>query len=161
MKAASVKDIKHELKHKGSDELIELCLRLAKFKAENKELLTYLLFESDNESHYINTVKDEIDTQFEQINTKTYYFIKKSIRKILRHTKKHIRYSKHKETEVELLLHFCMKMTQVTPSIYNNTVLKNIFNRELAQITKKTHLLHDDLQHDYSQQIKRLLQKKP
>lgn len=159
MKAVSVKEIKTELKYKSNDELIELCLRLSKFKKENKELLTYLLFEAENEDTYITTVCSEIDEQFELINTKTYYFIKKSVRKILRATKKYIRYSKNKETEIALILHFCKKLKEMSPSIYNNSVLENIFNRELISITKKTTFLHEDLQHDYSIEIKKLRNK--
>ena len=67
MKAVSVVSIKKELKHLSNDELTELCLRLSKFKKENKELLTYLLFESHNETGYIETVKEYIDEQFELI----------------------------------------------------------------------------------------------
>ena len=83
MKAVTVKKIKDELSHKNSKELIDLCLRLSKFKKENKELLTYLLFESDNEEGYIESVKEQIDDLFEQINTKSYFYIRKSVRKIL------------------------------------------------------------------------------
>jgi hypothetical protein len=64
MKAVTVKKIKDELTHKNTTELIELCLRLSKFKKENKELLTYLLFESDAEEGYIESVKEEVDTLF-------------------------------------------------------------------------------------------------
>ena len=71
MKAVPVVTIKKELQHLSSDELTELCLRLSRFKKENKELLTYLLFEADFEEGYIETVKLEIDEQFELINTKT------------------------------------------------------------------------------------------
>ncbi len=110
MKAVTVKELKTELNNCSNTEMIELCLRLSKFKKENKELLTYLLFESSNEEGYIQSVKTEIDEQFDLINTKTYYFIKKSVRKILRTIKKYIRYSKNKETEVELLLYFCIKL---------------------------------------------------
>ena len=63
MKAVSVVTIKKELKHRSSEELMEMCLRLSKFKKENKELLTYLLFEAHDESGYIETVKAEIDQQ--------------------------------------------------------------------------------------------------
>lgn len=150
MKVASIKDIKTELKKRTNDELLELCLHLSKFKKENKELLTYLLFESDHEESYIDAIKIEIDEQFELINTKTYYFIKKSIRKILRNTKKHIRYSKNKETEITLLLYFCKKLSELTPSIKHNTVLLNIYKRELDAIKKKTLALHEDLQFDYN-----------
>ena len=82
MKAAGVKAIKEELNSRSREELAELCLILSKFKKENKELLTYLLFESENESLYIKTIQDEIEIEFKEINRKSYYFIKKSIRKI-------------------------------------------------------------------------------
>ena len=84
MKAVSVKELKSELKHQSQSELIELCLQLSKFKKENKELLTYLLFEATNEEGYIELVKAEIDELFSIINTNTYFYIKKSVRKILR-----------------------------------------------------------------------------
>ena len=110
MKAASLKEIKTELNHRSTQELLELCLRLAKFKKENKELLTYLLFESADEETFIQSIKAKVDTDFETINTKTFFYIKKSVRKILRELKKFIRYSQNKETEVELLLYFCEKL---------------------------------------------------
>ena len=84
MKTATVKELKTELTDRSHQELIELCLRLSRFKKENKELLTYLLFESTNEEDYIISIKREIDEQFETINTASYYYIKKSIQKILR-----------------------------------------------------------------------------
>jgi len=156
MKAVTVKEIKTELSHYSQKDLMELCLRLSKFKKENKELLTYLLFESSNEEGYINSIKLEMDEQFELVNTKTYYFIKKSVRKILRNVKTGIRYSKNKETEVELLLYFCKKLKNFKPSIKNNTVLKNLFNREIDSIKKKMLVLHEDLQYDYEQELERL-----
>ena len=109
MKTASVKELKTELSNYSQEDLVKICLRLSKFKKENKELLTYLLYEAANETNYIESVKREIDTQFEQVNKKSYYFIKKSIRKILRMAKKYIRYSQKKEVEVEILLYFCQK----------------------------------------------------
>ena len=57
MKAASIVTIRKELKHKSSEELQKLCLRLAAYKVENKELLTYLLFEQEDESAYVKQVK--------------------------------------------------------------------------------------------------------
>ena len=101
MKAVSLKELKQELSTLSSKEVQELCLRLSRFKKENKELLTYLLFESSNETSYIESVKHYIDEQFELINTKSYFYIRKSVRKILTNTKKYIRYSQQKETEVE------------------------------------------------------------
>ena len=75
MKAVSIKILKDELKHKDSKELMELCLKLARFKKENKELLTYLLFEAHDEEQYISMVKEEISVLFSEINTKSFFFI--------------------------------------------------------------------------------------
>lgn len=149
MKAATVVQIKKELQHRDPDELLQLCLRLARFKKENKELLTYLLFESDSEEGYIETVKAEVDEQFQLINTASYFYIKKSVRKILRTIKKYIRYSGNKETEVALLIYFCEKLRNFTPSIRRNTTLMNFYERQLVFIGKKIAVLHEDLQYDY------------
>ncbi|WP_271424588.1 hypothetical protein [Aequorivita sinensis] len=157
MKAASLKEIKTELSHRSTQELLELCLRLSKFKKENKELLTYLLFESANEEAFIRSIKTKIDEDFESINTKTFYFIKKSVRKILREIKKYIRYSQNKETEVELLLYFCHKLKDFKPSIKRNTTLINLYNRQIEYIQKKVSTLHEDLQYDYEMEIEELL----
>lgn len=153
MKAAGVKEIKEELNARSKEELAELCLKLSKFKKENKELLTYLLFESENENYYIKTIQEEIEIEFKAINRKNYYFIKKSIRKILRNTKKNIRYSKKKQTEVELLLFFCKKLKEFKPSISKSVPLTRIFDREILRVKKTILTLHSDLQYDYESEI--------
>src|SRR5210317_2136201 len=117
MKAATVKQLKDELKLRSPKELLEFCLRLSKFKKENKELLTYLLFEASNEGNYVSLIKEEMDENFDQINRSNYYLIKKGVRKILRETKKHIRYSQNKETEIDLLIYFLVKLKAIVPSI--------------------------------------------
>lgn len=157
MKAATVKELKSELIKRPPAELIDICLRLSKFKKENKELLTYLLYESSNEELYIKSVKEEIDEQFLHINKSSYYFIKKSVRKILRNIKKYIRYSKKKETEVELLLYFCLKLKHLSPSMNRSSVLKNIYRRQIELIKKSISALHEDLQYDYGEELKELM----
>jgi len=84
------------------------------------------------------------------------YFIKKSVRKISRNTKKYIRYSKQKETEVELLMHFCVVLKDMKPSISRDSVLTNIYQRQIEVITKKISGLHDDLQFDYARELENL-----
>ncbi|MEH6765293.1 MAG: hypothetical protein V7655_12390 [Aequorivita antarctica] len=159
MKAASLKEIKTELNQRSTKELLELCLRLSKFKKENKELLTYLLFESEDEEAFIQSIKTKVDADFETINIKTFFYIKKSIRKILRELKKFIRYSQNKETEVELLLYFCHNLKGFTPSIKRNTTLTNLYNRQIDYISKKVKTLHEDLQYDYELELEELLKK--
>ncbi|WP_452227799.1 MULTISPECIES: hypothetical protein [unclassified Lacinutrix] len=156
MKTATVKQLKDELKHNSTEELMDLCLRLSRFKKENKELLTYLLFEAHDEASYIENVKQEIDTQFETINTDSFFYIKKSVRKILRLIKKFSRYSLKKETEVELLLYFCQKLKDFKPSIQRNVTLTNIYDRQIAAIKKIISALHEDLQYDYTMALEEL-----
>ena len=118
--------------------------------------MTYLLFEASNELSYIKDLKTEIDEEFKLINKKTPYLIKKSIRKILRNIKKHIRYSRKKETEVELLLYFCTLLKQMTPSIKRNATLQNIYDRQIESIKKTVASLHEDLQYDYEIELREL-----
>lgn len=158
MHTETVSNIKKELQHLSQEELITLCLRLSRFKKENKELLTYLLFESHDEQGYIDAVKMTMDSQFEEINTSSYFYIKKSVRKILRGVQKYIRYSLKKETEVELLLYFCKKLKEFSPSINNNITLKNLFDRQINGLRKKISVLHEDLQYDYNIELDSLQQ---
>ena len=155
MKTATVTQIKKELAHQSQSELIALCLRLSKFKKENKELLTYLLFET-NEADYISAVKEDMVQQFSEINTNSYFYIKKSVRKILRLTKKHIRYTLNKETEIELLLYFCHLLKEMKPSMTRNVSLQNIYDRQIVLIKKTIAKLHEDLQYDYKLELENL-----
>ena len=50
MKLASVNEIKEELLHLSQKDLLAFCMRLIKFKKENKELMNYLLFQSNNQA---------------------------------------------------------------------------------------------------------------
>jgi hypothetical protein len=137
MKAVSVKALSQELLDRTPKELRDLCLRLSRFKKENKELLTYILFESMDEASYIESVKEEIDLQFDEVNRKSYYFMKKGLRRILLSTKKYIRYSQNKKTEVDLLIYYCSKLKKFTPSIKKNKALLNLYARQTEIIAEK------------------------
>lgn len=153
MKAATVRELKQELSEKKPQELLALCLRLAKFKKENKELLTYLLFEASDEASYIEKIKEEIQVAFQQINTTSYFFIKKSVRKILRICTKYIRYSKKKDTEVDIRLFFCHELIRMTPTLKRSSILQNIYHRQVKIVRKVVGTLHEDLQYDYQSEL--------
>jgi hypothetical protein len=157
VKAVSIRELKLELGFRSQGELLELCVRLSKFKKENKELLTYLLYEASNEQAYVESVKREIGQLFEQVNKQNYYFIKKSVRKILRAVRKYIQYSKKKETGVELLLCFCCELKKMSPSMEGNIVLNNIYNRQIDAIKKTIYSLHPDLQFDYEIELNKII----
>jgi hypothetical protein len=157
MKAATISQLKQEMKNRSAIELLEICLRLIRYKKENKELLTYLLFEKQDEQAYIESIKNEIEQQFSEINKSNIYFAKKSIRKIVRTTNKFIRYSGKKESEVELLMHFCMCLQSSGIPMEKSVALNNIYIRQIEKIKKAISTLHEDLQFDYSVELKGLL----
>ena len=156
MKAATINELKQELLDTPATKITELCLRLARFKKENKELLTYLLFEAHDTIAYIENVKAAMEVQFEDINKSNVYFVKKTLRKILRTTNKYIRYSGLANVEIELLLYFCKRMKALNISISSNPVLSNIYNNQLKKITRAIATLHEDLQYDYLREINKL-----
>lgn len=157
MKAATLNEIKQELTHLPAKELLELCLRLGRFKKENKELLTYLIFGAHDERAFIANVKAQIDTEFEAIpKDNNPYLIKKSLRKILRTITKYIRFSGSKIVEVELLLYFCAALKQSGIPIYKTTALTNLYDSQIKKIRKALPSLHEDLQYDYTREMEGL-----
>ena len=153
MRAATVHEIKQELTGQKPAELVKLCQRLAKFKKENKELLTYLLFEAQDEEGYVRSIKEEVDEQFAAINLSHLYFAKKSLRKILRLISKYSRYSDEKTTELELRLHFCHRLKETGIPLQANTVICNLYTSQVKKITLLTGSLHEDLQYDYRRKL--------
>lgn len=153
MKAASVKEIKTELETLPEARLLEVCMRLAKFRKENKELITYLLFEEQDELNYILGVKAEIDLSFTELNTKNLYIAKKNIRKIIRMANRYIKYSAQKTTEASLLIHVCMGIKDSGIDLTKSTVLNNIYNALLKKINAAIDTMHEDLQYDYRKEL--------
>lgn len=155
MKAASINEIKKELQTLDSKGLRELCMRLAKYKKENKELLTYLLYEADNEQSYISAVKEDMDEMFTELPSRTnLYYVKKGLRKILRLANKQIRYSGIRQTELELRIYFCSKIQEAKIPLRDGTVLYNLYHQQLKKIYAIVVKLPEDLQLDYQHEIK-------
>lgn len=159
MKPVTINELKKELAGLSSRKILDVCLRLAKYKMENKELLTYLLFESTDEEEYKNKVKEEIDLQFESINKTNIYFIKKGVRKGLCIANKHIRYSGNKQTETELLIYFCRKIEGLNIAARKSVALSNLYDRQIQRIRKAMKSLHEDLQYDFLTEFPQLKDK--
>jgi hypothetical protein len=157
MKAATLSELKNELHTLPPAQVLELCLHLAKYKKENKELLSYLLFDAGDEQGFLNDVKDEINEQLLNLNRSSLFLAKKTIRKMLRTTNKYIRYSGNKRTEVDLLIYFCRKLKSSGIPMNNSTALTNLYLRQIQKIKKALSMLHEDLQYDYQDELKSLL----
>jgi len=156
MKPASVNEIKQQLKELDKKELIEICQRLARFKKENKELLTYLLFEENDLANYIKNVEEEIDEGFTTVNTTNAYFAKKTIRKILRTANKYIRYTGSKTAETEILLHYLTNFRGLNLQWRKSTALTNIYAAQIKKVEAAIATMHEDLQYDYKKELQRL-----
>jgi hypothetical protein len=156
VKAASVSEIKKALKETSAPELMELCLRLVRFKKENKELLTYLLFEADDVDAYIKTIKEEMDQGFDGIHKSNLYLAKKTIRKIIRTSARYIRYTGSGTVEAELWIHFCGRLNAGGIPFRKSTALVNIYNAQLRKARTAIADLHEDLQYEYLSQLESL-----
>lgn len=156
MKAATIQEVKRELLDLPHSKIVEITLRLARSKKENKEFLTFLLFESHDISGYIESVKKEMEAEFLDINTSNIYFAKKTIRKVLRITNKYIRFPNSKLVEAELLLHFCKLVKDSGIRIDKNPALRNLYQNQLKKIEKAKAELHEDVNYDLNKLLAEL-----
>ncbi len=156
MKAATVNDIKQELSSLPAARLAGLCLRLAKFRKDNKELLTYLLFEASDLTTYIDNVKKEIDLGFEELPKPNLYLTKKSLRKVLRITTRQIKYTSSPQAEVELLTYFLQRVRRSGIPVDKHPVLTNLYQGQLKKVRSVIATLHEDLQYDYEKELMEL-----
>ena len=156
VKVYGLQDIKKELQHLDSTQLADLCLRLARYKKENKELLAYLLFEAHNEQAFIDNVIAENGFMFSQLPSNNYH-LAKGLRKILRLINKYVKFTGSKEAEIQLLISFCRNYIQYADRRTAYKPLRLILTRQLDKIKKTIEKLHEDLQFDYSQDYNAML----
>jgi hypothetical protein len=156
MKPEKLSDIKKELLQKNIPQLADICLRLAKYKKENKELLHYLLYDSDEPMEYAAKVKSFLEEDFSTIQ-KHYYYSTKSLRKILRLMNRHAKYTASKQVELELSLWFCTNFLLYADLRTSHKPLQGLLTRQIEKISKLIPKLHEDLQFDYQQEFEELL----
>ena len=154
MKAATLNDIRKQLDTLEPSALEHMCLSLARYRKENKELLTYLLFEAHDEPAYVANIKLEVDGLFETLPEGNVYFVKKSLRKIVRFINKHIRYSGLPATELEVRIYFCQKVRSAGVPLREGTVLFNLYHQQLKKIHAIWLKLPEDIQFDYERDIR-------
>lgn len=156
MKAATLNEFKQELTGLPPKRVLEITLRLGRFKKENKELLTYLLFEAHDEAAWIISIKAEIDNQLTAMNKSNIYLVKKSVRKILRTINKYIKYSGIKETEAELRIYYCSQLKKSGIPVKKSQQLINLYQNQIKKINATITRLHEDLQYDYLKEMEDL-----
>lgn len=156
MKPAGIADIKKELSVLPQQVIVDLCLRLAKYKKENKELLSFLLFDAYDPQEYIQKIKDEMDVQFSDINKTNIYFAGKGLRKTLRFTNKQIKYINSRKAEAELLVYFLYKLKNSGIAIHRSTALQYLQQAQVKKIRKAISTLHEDIQYDFEKELEEI-----
>lgn len=156
MTSATLADLKRELSTLDSARLTEVALRMAKYKVENKELLTYLLYESTDEAGFVEGGKRGVDEAFAAIPNKNLYYYKKSLRKILRMVNKHSKYSGVPATGLELRIHFCLALKNSSVDFRKSPVIVNLYKQQVKKIQALLKALPEDMQADYTQQVNQL-----
>lgn len=157
MKSATIAELRKELATLNAEKTADLTLRLARFKKENKELLTFLLYEADDIPGFITGVKEEMDDEFLKMNRDTVYLAKKSLRKILRMINKFSRYIGTTEAEVELLIHFIGNIHQSNIPYRGGAVISNLYDTQVKKIQKLIRELEEDLQYDWQREFDKAL----
>jgi hypothetical protein len=143
-----LQDVKKELQHLSALQMTELCLRLARYKKENKELLAYLLFDANNKEAFIEKIKAEVGFMFSQLPSHSYNAAK-SLRKILRLITKYVKFIAAKEAEIEMLLNFCKNYIEYTDRKTTDKPLRLILTRQIQKIITLIDKLHEDVRLDF------------
>ncbi len=154
MKAASLKAIKTALEELPHQTLVDICTRLGRFKLENKELLTYLVFDSSDEQGYVNAVRETLHPLFTDANVKNLYILKKNLRKIIRTASRFIKYSGNPETEIQVLLYLLEEIRELKIDLTRSHQLLKLYSVLVSKCQKTISSLHEDLQYDYMKQFR-------
>lgn len=157
MKPASLNEIKKELNALDVDSLQQICLKLGRYKKENKELLTYLLFEAQHEAAYVSGIKAEIDDMFKTLPAGNVYYIKKTLRKIIRYVNRQVKYSGIPATELEVRIYLSQQIRAAHVPLKQGTVLFNMYQQQLNKMQQIISKLPEDLQFDYASDMKDLV----
>lgn len=154
MKTATVQELKQELLHKSSKELAELCLHLVRYKKDNKELLSYLLFESHDKEKTLEAIRAEMDMHFGEIAMQSnLYYAKKSLRKVLRIVNKYSRYIGDKHATASILIYYCRKLKESGISMDKSAAIEKIYTSQLKKIKLLIAGLHEDIQFDMEREL--------
>lgn len=157
MKPAGISEIKNELKELDKKELLDLCLALAKYKKENKEYLTYLLFEAHDKEAYAAEVRKIIDDEFTELKKQpNLYYVKKGLRKLLRIINRYTRFLDNAALKADLHIYFLRSLKDSGIPYWKEKRIVNLYEAELKKINTLVKSLHEDLREDYRASVEEL-----
>lgn len=155
MKPKKISDIKKALKLLSEQELMTVIQKLAAFKVENKDLLTYLLFYKNAEQTYTDEMINQLSNDFQELNKSNAYYIRKGLRKLEKKLNKHARILKNGHMEIQIWIAFLRHFKQeIAPD--HRRQLSKLQERLFIKAEKKICDLHPDLQYDYKKELNTL-----
>lgn len=158
MKTSSVSELKKELQQLPVEDLVGLCTALAKYKKDNKEYLDYLLYSAHSKPSFVREVKAEMEVHFSSINKEAnLYYIKKTLRKILRLLNKYCKYLSDKASALELHMYYCNLLKHSGIPFRKSQLILNLYEQELKKIRSLLDGIHEDLKADYTEEIEKLM----
>ncbi len=153
MQPASIDTIKQELKQRTPKQVLDILLHLARFKKENKELLTYLLFEATDNEAYVRQVKEEITDALHQIDGLPAYQYKKQFRKMQRKLGKPVKYMNNKSATIELYMHVIEQISADRKTSFIRAFLDKVAEQYIRKIEKILPAVPEDLAGDIARRI--------
>lgn len=145
-------ELKKELAYLSQKELLNLLVRMTKVKAENKDLLNFILFFDEQAMVYAETFTDEIVKPiFEYPNQE--YFLLKSLRKSKRVISKVYKITKSREAELSLYLKMLETIQEQIKNYRFRITTINFIAIVSGRIEKLYDGINDELKLDYTQRV--------
>jgi len=158
MEKTSLSEIRKELSFIPREELVAICLRMARFKKENKEHLAYLLFQKD-EAEFIAEINEEITDTLADIHWMNTLQAKKALQKTLRNISKNKKFSLSKIYEMEAMLHFIRTMMEKEIPHSSSAYLHQFYSKQVVKLPKILGSLNEEIQTDYRDEVEALTKK--
>jgi len=153
MKPATLVQIRKELETISPQRLMALTLRLIKLKSENKEFVSYLLFDEDQLSEYLADLKFEISEVLDGASFTQPLIAKKALRKCQKYITKHAKYMGSKDAEAELYMFLLRKIHEKGINRYTHRAIQLIYLRIIEKTKKLLPTIHNDLRGDFEIEI--------
>jgi hypothetical protein len=150
----------HEIRVKTNELSVEsmhrLLTRLMRFKRENKELVAFELFVRDEPEAWFADIRKECHATLDDMNTSHPYFMKKTLRKLIRTVKTYARYAGDPAIEAELLCILLEAFHQRRLHEHTADKIQKIVTDTQVRLQKIIAKLHDDLQYDFIRRLANL-----
>lgn len=149
MQPSSTKSIKTALQEQDKKALIDIIMELIRAKKVNKEQVSYLLFQASDHVEYVSGIKKMIEEAFDSMNTSSLYFVKKSLRSIIRSATKFIKYANDPVVEAEVFIFLAQQIIRLDIPVKKHQVMLNMYNALMQKIRKAHQSMHPDLQYEF------------